>query len=676
MGIARPGIPMPPDGTVGPYDRRSLVGAPAFYNAGEHITTVEIAFNTDLSSDPASDTDWTDISSEVRHKAGININRGRSRDLGSFQAANASFEVDNRDGDFTPNNSASSYGATAIRPMRHVRVRMFYANATTLAVTDACRFRGVITGWQPHFPGKGHDAVVKVNAVDYFAVLAQRSLSLETGEVVETSLDADHHFKLDETSGTTATDSGSTPIDGTYAGSYTLDDHSFYAGAPDRKAPQFDGTNSEVQFAANAEWGQTGAVSISAWVRSDGVDGPGSLYSDTIAEVADPADYHTAIAWAVGVNVNGELRVRHGTFGSTISSIAGGDPNLEDGSDYHILVTRSAAGVWNAYINGTLTANSPADGSSATPGSGTQLVIGGEGHLGGSSQWWDGHIGDVAIWNRELSAGEAGSVYAAEPLERSSELTSARVTAILDTLGHPSTLRSIQTGQSTMQANTITDAQGALSALNDAADVEAGQLFIDCDGRVVFEDRYYRSEQDSVGTFGNGVGELPFHNLQPDYQVERIANEVTATRSQPEGGAAPTPQVVSSSASQTSYGRRALSFNGLDFEDDTAAGTFAQAMLNRFKDPDLVVQSFQVEPHADPDTLYPVVLAADISTRLDVNWSPDGGADITQDSFIESINETIYEDRYVATWRLAPASHQAIWVLDKSELDVSTRLAW
>ena len=138
---------------------------------------------------------------------------------------------------------------------------------------------------------------------------------------------------------------------------------------------------------------------------------------------------------------------------------------------------------------------------------------------------------------------------------------------------------------------------------------------------------------------------------------------------------APVAQVATDTTSQTAYGVRAKSFTA-DFADDTAAGVFAQAILARRATPDLVAQTVEIRPLDNPDTLFPVVLGTDLSTRHGLNWRPDGVTAISQDSFVESIDEMITADNYVARWRLSPADRQAMWVLGESKLGLTTRLGW
>jgi hypothetical protein len=663
-----------PDGTISNYDRRTLCGRPVFYTPTGSVTTVvDIGFASGIRDDPTA-VAFSDVSVYVRDANSISIRRGRGRALGAFEAADCSLTLGNLDRRFEPNNASSPYGAEAIRPMRVLRVRVGYELTDgTLNAVRSCRFLGYITGWRPSYPSSGVDAIVDIQAVDYLSVLSSEDLSLDTASTVETATSADHFFALDETAGATAADAGSTPINGTYSAGVTLNDFAFHEIAPDRKAPHFDGAVGEVQFGTAAEWAQTGAVSVAAWVKLDGqVGGPDNGFADTIAEVANSSDFASGIAWSLAVNIDENVSVRHGNFRQAISGAA--DPNLNDGAKHHILATRSAGHIWRCYIDGVLTSTGPVDGSANAPGAGNQLTIGGEGHIGGSSQFWDGHIADLAIWNKELTAGEAASVYASQPLTRTTELTSDRVTAILDQIGIPVGLRSIDTGLSSMQGNTL--AGSSADALNGAADVEASQLYINCEGQVVFEGRDYRSRLDVAGTFGDADGELKFDDLQLDYQIERVGNEITATRSAVTGEAnPPVSQVAADATSQNAYGVRAKSFTA-DFADDAAAGDFARAILARRAEPDLVAQVMAVNPNNDPANLFPVVLAADISTRLQVNWRPDGGAPIAQDSFIESIDETITAKEYKVRWRLSPADRQVLWILGKSKLGLTTRLGW
>lgn len=109
---------------------------------------------------------WTDISEWVR---AINTNRPTSNESGKFAAGTASIVLSNRDGRFSPANTAGPYvsgGATQVVPDVPVRIR-----ATTGGYTYQL-FHGLADDWQDSFPAFGKDAVTVLTLVDPLSTLA------------------------------------------------------------------------------------------------------------------------------------------------------------------------------------------------------------------------------------------------------------------------------------------------------------------------------------------------------------------------------------------------------------------------------------------------------------------------------------------------------------------------
>lgn len=129
--------------------------------------TVSIAFGNDPFD--ASPT-WTDVSAYVR---GFATSRGRSSVLSVFGTGTATVDLDNRDGRFSPNNTAGAYYPN-VKVFVPIRIQAVY-NLTTYTL-----FRGSVERWPLEFPALGKDAVVRLFAVENMKLLALHDL---TGEV-------------------------------------------------------------------------------------------------------------------------------------------------------------------------------------------------------------------------------------------------------------------------------------------------------------------------------------------------------------------------------------------------------------------------------------------------------------------------------------------------------------
>jgi hypothetical protein len=255
--------------------------------------------------------------------------------------------------------------------------------------------------------------------------------------------------------------------------------------------------------------------------------------------------------------------------------------------------------------------------------------------------------GDVFDWPQEwqgpvnrvpLEAGDAFDALAAAQItmDRPQELSSVRVSAILDEMSWPAGMRSIQTGAALLAAHTYAGAS-ALSALQEIALSEAGVLFVSPTGVVTFHNRHQRLASNSVqATFSNrpGVGELPFSEAKPTYRRERIYN--TAAIAAADG-------TVKTAEDATSVGRfRPRAFpRATLLADPNDAQAMANWIVATYKDPEERVEEVVLEPQLD-NSLWASALGLDIGDKIRVEVYPPGlpsSAD-TYDVIVESVEHT------------------------------------
>lgn len=205
---------------------------------------------------------------------------------------------------------------------------------------------------------------------------------------------------------------------------------------------------------------------------------------------------------------------------------------------------------------------------------GKQIVID---HL--NTQLYDGNVAD---WNfsydvngdatAEPSCVDGLTFLAQQTLSlgtATSQLSGARVSAILDQTGWPAAQRSIATGQATLDADVIPDGTNALAYLEKVADVsEPGALFVNRLGQVTFKDRSQLQSFSTGTSFGGSVG-IPYVGCEVVYGIEEMANsvQVTYTAGTVIGGTA----IVDDATSQAAYGV-------IDKRYDTVLSTSTQAL--------------------------------------------------------------------------------------------------
>ncbi len=269
----------------------------------------------------------------------------------------------------------------------------------------------------------------------------------------------------------------------------------------------------------------------------------------------------------------------------------------------------------------------------------------------------------------------------------SQEYSGWAVASLMAAAGFVSADYSASNGQTLVLAQVLQETS-ALQALQNIVDAENGLAFFRGDGVLEYQNRHYRllttASNTSQATFGDSGVELAYEELKPSYDDTQIWNEVRIT---PSGS---TVQSASDATSQLQYGKRTLpktliiadaSGVGGPTEEEEAAQAAAWLLAN-YKNPALRFVSITIAGAAAPTTHWTQILNRTISDRITVvKRPPGGGAAISQDCLIESVEHSIGRniDDWRTTWQLSPASATAYWVMDNtilSVLDSTTRLAY
>ena len=255
----------------------------------------------------------------------------------------------------------------------------------------------------------------------------------------------------------------------------------------------------------------------------------------------------------------------------------------------------------------------------------------------------------------------------------SAELSGTRVDNVLTSLGWPSTMRTINTGQSTMQATGALSNINAMTHLFTVEDSELGIIFESPSGSMIFQDRHARLKAPYITsqvTFGDTLStDKGYSSLNLSFEDLRIYNDIRVTRL--DG----VEQVATSTTSKDSYGTRSLQRPSLLMNSDADALAQAQYLLGRYKAPAMRCKQIEIKPNYAPTTLYPIVLSYDLSTRITVKLNQ---ASLNKDYHIDGIyHDWDIQDPIglITTWMLSDALWQTTWVLDDatySVLDTTT----
>ena len=154
------------------------------------------------------------------------------------------------------------------------------------------------------------------------------------------------------------------------------------------------------------------------------------------------------------------------------------------------------------------------------------------------------------------------------------QLSGTRVNKILDDIDWPASMRDIDTGLTTLQADPGTN-RTALTALINVANSEYGALYINADGEFVFQDRTVTVT--SIGATptlftDDGTG-IDYNEVSWILNDVLIFNKATITRS---GGSA---QVATNQASIDKYFLHSYYLDNLLMQTDTEALDYAKAYV-------------------------------------------------------------------------------------------------
>ncbi len=227
------------------------------------------------------------------------------------------------------------------------------------------------------------------------------------------------------------------------------------------------------------------------------------------------------------------------------------------------------------------------------------------------------------------------------------ELTSARITKILNAVGWPTADRTLDTGLETVAAATL-DNESALAHLQLMEESENGMLFADGSGKIVFHNRDHRTTASrstaSQATFGDAVPygtELPYVGLTPSFDLLKVVNKVTVAWN---SGVV----VATDFASRGRYGERTLP-RTTALSTSAAATAQAAAILAYRSAPRLRFDSMRIEPMRD-SRLAAVVLALLPADRVTVKARPARDhAVITKACFVERISH-VFDNESRISW--------------------------
>jgi hypothetical protein len=256
------------------------------------------------------------------------------------------------------------------------------------------------------------------------------------------------------------------------------------------------------------------------------------------------------------------------------------------------------------------------------------------------------------------------------------QLSGARVNALLDFSGFPTSMRSINAGDSTMQADPG-GARSILQAIQTVEQSEFGAFYMARSGEARFLDRNTVSILADVTpryySDTAAPGSLQYSSIDFAYDDQLILNDVTVTRNDDGIGPA-VPQRVSNQESIDKYFLKSGQRTGILVQTDQEANDQARTLLVARKDADVRIDSMTVDIYADQSDEATVVnLSSDIYSLVVITKTMSGGSFIARELFIQGVQHDITPNNWVTKLLTAEPIIQA-FILDSTNqgiLDVN-----
>ena len=221
--------------------------------------------------------------------------------------------------------------------------------------------------------------------------------------------------------------------------------------------------------------------------------------------------------------------------------------------------------------------------------------------------------------------------------------TGTRINKVLDTVSFPNSLRSIDTGNSTTQADPATT-RTALQAIVNCEFSEQGAFYMSPEGNAVFKNR-----ANTIASAGgtpiqfNQTGGIPYKNLKFAFDDKLIINQATITRT---GGSA---QYAEDSGSVATYFPHSVNYSDLVIQTDAEAMNIARIYVATRSTTTIRIDEMTVDL-LDTSVPTATMLGLDYFDNVNIsNIQPDGST-ITKNLQIQGVSWDITPNRWLGTF--------------------------
>jgi hypothetical protein len=224
-------------------------------------------------------------------------------------------------------------------------------------------------------------------------------------------------------------------------------------------------------------------------------------------------------------------------------------------------------------------------------------------------------------------------------------LSGARVNAILDEIEWPISLRNIDAGDSTLQADPGTD-RDALQALFNVEQSEFGGIFLDGNGKVNFVGRnaLIATPAFPVYEFSDQGTDISYTNAVVALDDTNLINDVTITRL---GG---TAQNAFDQDSIDKFFLHSGTRSGILVQSNAEALDQAEGILATRKDPEIRIDSIQLNLYDDTNPNKPLAgVDIELLDGVTVTKTTPGSTSVVQSSLVNAIHHDITKSSWMTT---------------------------
>jgi hypothetical protein len=225
------------------------------------------------------------------------------------------------------------------------------------------------------------------------------------------------------------------------------------------------------------------------------------------------------------------------------------------------------------------------------------------------------------------------------------QLSGARVNAILDEIEWPISLRNVDAGDSTLQADPGT-ARTALEALFTVEQSEFGGIFVDANGKVDFvsRDNLIATPAFPVYEFSDQGTDISYTNAVVALDDTTLINDVTITRLNG------TAQNAFDQDSIDKFFLHSGTRSGILVQTDAEALDQAEGILATRKDPEIRIDSIQLNLYDDANPNKPLAgVDIELLDGVTVTKTTPGSTSVVQSSLVNAIHHDITKSSWMTT---------------------------